>query len=450
MKIPEEDLKKKIAVIASAVMLVGLLTAAVVYHTLQNTEVQSIIPVDNIDMKNKKNITGINYTQTWDFNATGDSNMKDITVDGNLDMSYNNITCASWIFVNNISACSDVRVVNRETEEVLMVFGDSENDGGISIRNQTGGGVSFFHYMDVNDFARNTQININSGVNASAAFSVANDVLYGCSLIMASSNYNLSGPGYENSGGIACGTPGSIGMSNNMKGKGWGISMWLGEGISRQNHTLLISATENGTFINHENLTVTNGSITASGNITAEWGLMKVNYSNIQNHPEMLSAEDYYNKTEVYNKTEIDSLKPNILGGHICKFNSTTTETLTLIDTWYNISGFNASELNGFTFSNNALIPDNSAIYFLTGKISYKGAKDHNYIFRLAKNGVECKCREKSFTDSEKVIYPIFIPCLLNVTAGDTIVFQVKDLTAGGSDITVYEGSIIATWMWEA
>jgi len=151
---------------------------------------------------------------------------------------------------------------------------------------------------------------------------------------------------------------------------------------------------------------------------------------------QILTADSLTGKVKCAN---ISSLTTDVAyyGG---MFNSTSGSiTLTLKSVWYNISDFEAGELNGWWFNKTSqeLVCNNSGVYHVSYSLSGKEASVDDCFFQLTINGI---ADNKSLTkQSQTVGYfeTISFAYLRRFSIGDAIKFQLSDNTAAGKVFTL-------------
>lgn len=247
--------------------------------------------------------------------------------------------------------------------------------------------------------------NFNDGIYAFISKTVRNNLNYGCSLTMVSSNFQGGSEGLENAGGLGCNTTGKIAIFSPIH-TSLNFYMWLGEGSYPLNWSRIFAWNDSGLQMFYGDLNISNGSLFVDQNVTISG---------------TLSGTTFFGEMEMCNCEEVISIGST--------------------DTWYNVTNYSADSLLGFNFTDDSIVADVNGVFQVSAAICFKGGKDEYYKFSVALNGNTTKCKGYMFTDNENQIYCVPMTCIYNLSVGDRLNLQVLDETNTGS-ITVYESNV--------
>ena len=108
------------------------------------------------------------------------------------------------------------------------------------------------------------------------------------------------------------------------------------------------------------------------------------------------------------------------------------------IDTWYNMTNFTQAHTNEVTFAGDGININKTDTYLISASFTVSGGNAGKYRISLFVNDVEnmlCGAgRDTTSTDWGN----LGITCLDDFTAGDSLVFKVKDVQAPAQDLNIY------------
>lgn len=141
--------------------------------------------------------------------------------------------------------------------------------------------------------------------------------------------------------------------------------------------------------------------------------------------------------TQMQNVPETN-FKPYYAEGYYHNYTNPQTITISVSDTYYNITNMNEGNYYGLVFHSDGLNITKTALYDLDVSASFTGGNSGLYEFELFVNNngnPDCVFFRTTTTTN---LGNAGTSCLLNLTQGDHLVMKVKDINPPAQNINLY------------